>query len=85
MLDNKLKRNVYNVLYSGYTPIQASIRSRGHYQPTSKTPLWRFAGGPMVTRFCMLNGILTKLLRIFLRTYSLQNEEKSNVWLQFES
>ena len=30
----------------------------GHYRPTSKTPFeWRFAGGPIVARFCMLTGV----------------------------
>ena len=27
----------------------------GHYRPSSETPFkWRFAGGPIVTRECML-------------------------------
>ena len=30
----------------------------GHYQSTSEMPFeWRFAGGPMVTRFVMLTGL----------------------------
>ena len=43
-----------------------------HHQPTSETPFkWRFAGGPIVARHCMLTGKgpynshSTRLMRVF--------------------
>ena len=40
-----------------------SICQKGHYRPTSETPLqWRFAGGPLVAPIFMITGLLLHLI-----------------------
>ena len=53
----------YSLIITKGTPTSSKHVKAGHHRPSSETPFrWRFAGGPLVARDCILAGPMFVLL-----------------------